>query len=131
MSFSHHLSCRVWACKGATGLGAAQVDLAKVNMDVIKHWIAEKLTEYLGFDEEVTINMMINSLEQDKDAKKLQLQLTEFIGKKKAASMTTELWTLLTDAMKNPSGVPTAFIEAKKQELAQRAAAQVRIAEMK
>ena len=92
-------------------------------MDVIKKWVTEKLTEALGFEEEVTIGMIINQLEsvcmyvcmyvcrrvcrllllqfltrcvwwshrfmyvymyiQDADAKKLQLQVSEFIGKNK------------------------------------------------
>ena len=40
-----------------------KVDLHKVNMDVIKRWITEQLTEFLGFEEEVTIGLVINLLE--------------------------------------------------------------------
>ncbi|EKU20303.1 serine/arginine repetitive matrix protein 1 [Nannochloropsis gaditana CCMP526] len=97
-----------------------KVDLRKVNMDVIKRWITDQLVEFLGFEEEVTIGLVINYLESDTDAKKLQLQCTEFIGKNKASTFVTELWALLVDAQRNPSGIPTAFIEAKKKELAER-----------
>jgi len=39
------------------------VDLRKVNMDVIKRWITDQLIDFLGFEEEVTIGLVINYLE--------------------------------------------------------------------
>lgn len=40
-----------------------QVDLKKVNMDIIKRWITEQLAELVGVEDEVTIMMVINYLE--------------------------------------------------------------------
>ena len=40
-----------------------KVDLRKVNMDVIKRWITDQLIDFLGFEEEVTIGLVINYLE--------------------------------------------------------------------
>ena len=94
-----------------------QIDLKKVNMDVIKKWMYEKVTEYLHIEDEVTSNVLINSLEQHVEAKSLQVMATEFFGKKKASVFVEELWTLLADAQSHPTGVPAAFIEQKKQEM--------------
>jgi len=49
-----------------------------------------------------------------------QLQLATMLGKTKAAKLVTELWTLLVDAQKSERGIPTEFIEKKKQELLER-----------
>lgn len=40
-----------------------QVDLKKVNMDVIKHWVSQQVTELMGVEDEVTYMMVINQLE--------------------------------------------------------------------
>lgn len=94
-----------------------QVDLKKVNMDVIKKWITEQVTDLLQVEDEVTTMIIINSLEQECDPKRLQVMVTEFLGKRKAGVFIEELWTLLTDAQANPAGIPTTFIEKKKQEM--------------
>ena len=50
------------------------------------------------------------------DPKRLQLQLTGFL-EKSAKQFVEDLWKLLIDAQNNPGGIPTAILEAKKNEL--------------
>lgn len=40
-----------------------QVDMTKVNMDVMRPWITRKVTELLGFEDEVLINFIHGLLE--------------------------------------------------------------------
>jgi len=49
------------------------VDLKKVNMDIIKKWISDQVTEAMGCEDEVTINLAINDLETNVDGKRLQV----------------------------------------------------------
>lgn len=44
--------------------GGGQVDITKVKMDVIKPWIAKRVTEFLeGFEDELLINFIYGLLE--------------------------------------------------------------------
>ena len=40
-----------------------QVDMTKVNMDVMRPWIAMRVTQLLGFEDEVLINFIYELLE--------------------------------------------------------------------
>lgn len=103
------------------------VDMSRVNLEVISRWVGERLTEILGFEDEVVIGLVTNLLSQRTDAfsgqvkkldpKALQVQLTGFL-EKQAAPFVAELWTLLVDAQDSPYGIPRVFIERKKQQLA-------------
>lgn len=52
------------------------------------------------------------------DPKKLQLQLTGFLEKSTGTFM-EELWGLLVDAQNSLGGIPSAFLQDKKQEMLQ------------
>lgn len=52
------------------------------------------------------------------DPKKLQLQLTGFLEKSTGMFM-EELWGLLLDAQNSLGGIPSAFLQEKKQEMLQ------------
>lgn len=52
------------------------------------------------------------------DPKKLQLQLTGFLEKSTSMFM-EELWGLLVDAQSSLGGIPSAFLQDKKQEMIQ------------
>lgn len=43
-----------------------KVDINKVNLDTIKPWIASKLHEMLGIDDDVLVEFVFNQLEADK-----------------------------------------------------------------
>uniref|UniRef100_K4A5U9 PWI domain-containing protein n=2 Tax=Setaria italica TaxID=4555 RepID=K4A5U9_SETIT len=105
------------------------VDMSKVKMDVMKPWIAKRVTELLGFEDEVLINFIYGLLEEkEADGKKIQIQLTGFMEKNTVKFM-KELWGLLLSAQQNASGVPQQFLDEKEAEIQQRKAEDDRIAQ--
>ncbi|KAJ7947601.1 Serine/arginine repetitive matrix protein 1 [Quillaja saponaria] len=93
------------------------VDISKVNMEVIKPWITRRVTELIGFEDEVVINFINSLLDAKKmNGKEIQIQITGFMERNTGKFM-KELWTLLLSAQKNASGVPQQFLDAKEEEL--------------
>lgn len=41
-----------------------KIDMAKVNLDTIKPWINQKITDLLGFEDDVVIEFVYNQLEE-------------------------------------------------------------------
>ncbi|KAF9665555.1 hypothetical protein SADUNF_Sadunf16G0135200 [Salix dunnii] len=104
------------------------VDTRKVKMDVIKPWIANRVTELLGFEDEVLINFIYGLLDgKEVNGKEVQISLTGFMEKNTGKFM-KELWTLLLSAGKNESGVPQQFLDAKEEETRKKQAEMDRIA---
>jgi len=68
---------------------------------VIEKWIEDRITEILGFDDEIVINMAIAELQTQREKgvcpKRVQLHLTGFLEKSTPKFM-IELWTLLLEA---------------------------------
>ncbi|EGS19044.1 uncharacterized protein CTHT_0056660 [Thermochaetoides thermophila DSM 1495] len=97
-----------------------KVDMSKVNIQVMKKWIANKVTEILGQEDDVVIELIFNLIEgtRNPDIKALQIQLTGFLDKDTPA-FCKELWKLLLSAQNSPQGVPKELLEAKKLELMQ------------
>ncbi|PLB52663.1 hypothetical protein P170DRAFT_423505 [Aspergillus steynii IBT 23096] len=97
-----------------------KVDMTKVNIEVMKKWIAGKISEILGNEDDVVIELCFNLLEGSRypDVKSLQIQLTGFLDKD-TAKFCKELWSLCLSAQQNPQGVPKELLEAKKLELIQ------------
>ncbi|MCJ1485047.1 hypothetical protein MMC06_005220 [Schaereria dolodes] len=97
-----------------------KVDMQKVNVEVMKKWIAGKISEILGSEDDVVIELCFNLLEGSRfpDIKVLQIQLTGFLDKD-TAKFCKELWSLCLSAQGNPQGVPKELLEAKKLELIQ------------
>ncbi|BFG34073.1 hypothetical protein CerSpe_203470 [Prunus speciosa] len=92
------------------------VDTSKVNMDVMRPWIATRVTDLLGFEDEVLINFIYGLLEgKVVNGKEVQISLTGFMEKNTVKFM-KELWTLLISAQNNASGVPQQFLDDKQEE---------------
>ncbi|PON75609.1 PWI domain containing protein [Parasponia andersonii] len=92
------------------------VDMTKVSMDAIRPWIANRVTELLGFEDEVLINFIYGLLDgKEVNGKQVQISLTGFMEKNTGKFM-KELWSLLLSAQKNASGVPQQFLDAKQEE---------------
>jgi hypothetical protein len=70
-----------------SSLPFSQCYFLKVELNAIKPWISKKITEILGFEDEVVINLAVSELEsQDEKGpcpKKIQLNLTGRILLKK------------------------------------------------
>ncbi|KAL2155111.1 hypothetical protein VTH82DRAFT_3787 [Thermothelomyces myriococcoides] len=97
-----------------------KVDMQKVNIQVMKKWIANRVTELLGNEDDVVIELIFNLIEgaRHPDIKSIQIQLTGFLDKDTPA-FCKELWKLLLSAQASPQGVPKELLEAKKLELMQ------------
>ncbi|TXT09157.1 hypothetical protein VHUM_02631 [Vanrija humicola] len=87
-----------------------KVDLRKVNVSVLKPWIAKRLTELMRFEDDVVVEYVYSMLEdRDKpipDPRKMQVNLVGFMDKYGAAAFVDELWKLLLSAQKTVGGVP-------------------------
>ncbi|KAJ4473133.1 PWI domain-containing protein, partial [Lentinula aciculospora] len=98
----------------------SSVDMRKVNLTVIRPWIAKKVVELVGFEDEVVVEYAMGLLEDKQeptpDPKKMQINLTGFLTKDTPAFMTA-LWKLLLEAQSDMTGVPRTFVEEKKEEL--------------
>ncbi|KAJ0407677.1 hypothetical protein ATCC90586_001859 [Pythium insidiosum] len=102
-----------------------KVDLAKVKREVIDQWITERVTQLLGFEDDIVVSLVINLLQPKGagadarlDPREMQLAVTGFLEKDAPAFM-TELWELLLSAQAHPTGIPPQILEKKKAEMAQ------------
>ncbi|KAI7832054.1 PWI domain-containing protein [Kickxella alabastrina] len=95
-----------------------RVDSTKVNMEVIKPWISNKIFELLGLEDEVLFEYIVNMLQESTtpDPKVMQVNLTGFLESKTQDFMQS-LWEVLVEAQKSPGGIPESFIKTKVEEL--------------
>uniref|UniRef100_A0A671WFR8 Serine/arginine repetitive matrix protein 1 n=1 Tax=Sparus aurata TaxID=8175 RepID=A0A671WFR8_SPAAU len=109
-----------------------KVDMTKVNLEVIKPWITQRVTEILGFEDDVVIEFIFNQLEEKHpDSKMMQINLTGFLNGRNAREFMKDLWPLLLSAQDNIAGIPSAFLEQKKEEIKQRQIEQEKLASLK
>ena len=57
---------------------------------------------------------------QSPDPRFMQINITGFLQSKNAREFMKELWTLLVSAQENIGGIPSPFMEKKKEEIKQR-----------
>ncbi|KAF1959222.1 PWI domain-containing protein [Byssothecium circinans] len=107
-----------------------KVDIHKVNIDLMKKWIAGKITTILGDEDDVVVETCYNMIEQDQfpKIKEIQIALTGFLNKD-TAPFCKELWNLMISAQNSPVGVPKELLEAKKLELQKEQAAKAAAAD--
>ncbi|KAJ9641526.1 hypothetical protein H2201_004004 [Coniosporium apollinis] len=96
-----------------------KVDIRKINVEVMKKWIAGKISEILPGDDVIT-EICFNLLVEDNfsNIKSIQIQLTGLLEKDTAA-FCKGLWNLCLSAQSNLQDVPKELLEAKKLELIQ------------
>lgn len=110
---------------------AQAVDVGRCNLDVIRPWVARRLTELLGIDDDVVIELVLSMLEDGGDGggsssrlrgkldpRYMQWSLHGFLGDAKAMTFMRELWALLLSAQAAPGGIPPSFVDDKKAQLA-------------
>ncbi|KAL7753666.1 hypothetical protein RI367_000597 [Sorochytrium milnesiophthora] len=96
-----------------------KVNMEKVNADVMHAWIANRLLELLGFEDEIVVEMVYEHLrEKSPDPKLLHIHLSGFL-QDKTTEFTSELWSLLISAQESLAGIPQRFIDEKKAEIRQ------------
>lgn len=97
-----------------------KVDMGKVNLEVMRPWVAERVEALLGFEDDVVVEYVNGMLEDPEnrqpDPRKMQLSLTGFLEKATPTFM-AELWNLLLSAQKSIGGIPQEFVDKKKEEM--------------
>ena len=95
-----------------------RVDMSKVNVSVMRPWIATRVEQMMGFEDDILAELIMSLLESDShpDPRRMQITLTGFL-EKRAAPFMNELWRLLLSAQASVGGVPRAFVEQKKREM--------------
>ncbi|KAI9247182.1 PWI domain-containing protein, partial [Phascolomyces articulosus] len=94
-----------------------KIDMKKIKLDVIKPWMTARITELLGFEDEVVIDFAFGLLEEkNPDPKMMQINLTGFL-EKNTQPFILDLWRLLISAQQSKSGIPQKFLDEKKQEI--------------
>ena len=95
------------------------MDAKKINIPVIEKWVVLKMQEILGFDDDVIVGMVMNTLQDSGKPivrNEMHLNLTGFLDKNTSVFM-KELWELLISAQEEPTGIPRKFLDAKAKEL--------------
>ena len=95
--------------------------MSKVNLNTIKPWITTRVNQLLGIDDDVVVEFVFNLLEntQFPDPKDMQMNLTGFLNGKNTRIFMQELWDLLASAQENIGGIPSIFLEQKKEVIRQ------------
>ena len=97
------------------------VDFKKVKLESLRPWIAKRVTEVLGLEDEVVENLVHNLLEEEEvNPKLVQIQLTPFLAQETPEFM-VQLWGHLLSAQENGTGVPQAFLDEQAEERRRRA----------
>lgn len=100
-----------------------KVNLKLVNWEIMKVWIAQRITELLGIEDDVLIGYVFEQLDpsvhQTVDPRQLQIALTGFL-EKNTSLFCKELWVMLHSAAGNASGIPQPILDAKAEEVRQR-----------
>jgi len=95
-----------------------KVDLAKINLEVLKPWITCKLNDILGIEDDVVIEYVFTQLEEKKlNPKVMQINLTGFLNARRSREFMGELWNLFIEAQESPDGIPKSIVEKKMEEL--------------
>jgi serine/arginine repetitive matrix protein 1 len=112
-----------------------ELSLSKINVPVFHHYIDQRITKILGFEDEIVASTAKNlffpnfdgavtnpSQQQQStvtvDPRIVQLDLSGFLGED-APAFCEEIWDMIVDAHSRPHGIPQKLIEAKKQEMAE------------
>jgi len=93
-----------------------KVDIKKVNLPVIKPWVAEKIVDLLGFEDDILVDFVFGMLEKDQfpSPKTMQINITGFL-EKDAPDFVHSLWKMLLSAQNNVGGIPTEILQQKKR----------------
>ncbi|TDH70033.1 hypothetical protein CCR75_000894 [Bremia lactucae] len=67
-----------------------RVDMRKVQREVINQWVTERITQLLGFEDDIVVSMAINLLEPKVDEKLDPKQLQYWTQKEKKSSAKTD-----------------------------------------
>ncbi|ODQ65994.1 PWI domain-containing protein [Nadsonia fulvescens var. elongata DSM 6958] len=92
------------------------VDMEKVNWEVMRNWMINKLDHYLP-DDDIVAEFALELFQvQNPNIKLIQLQLKGFL-EDDAGSFCSQVWDLLLSAQIDSHGIPEQLLEEKKQQI--------------
>ncbi|KAI6182419.1 Serine arginine repetitive matrix protein [Aphelenchoides bicaudatus] len=95
-----------------------KIDVKRVNIEVIKPWIAAKINALLGMEDDVVTEYVFTQLEEKNlNPKVMQINLTGFLNARRSREFMGELWNILCEAQNSPDGIPVSMINKKMEEL--------------
>ncbi|KAF4668670.1 ATP-dependent RNA helicase ddx55, partial [Perkinsus olseni] len=97
------------------------VDLNRINVDVLRPWVTDRITDIIGTEDEIVIDYALEQItatpdHTEVDPREMQLSLTGFL-QRGAAPFCEELWEMLLSAQDSPAGVPAQLVDRKKREM--------------
>jgi serine/arginine repetitive matrix protein 1 len=112
---------------------SSPVDISKVNRAVLAQWIETRVTEILGFEDEIVYSTIVNvflptvasdssAAQPEVDPRRAQVDVAGFLGDEEASMFVRDLWSMMLDAQDSGVGIPRKLLEEKKKELAAQAA---------
>lgn len=100
------------------------VDMDRVHLKVIRPWIAQKIHDLLGYEDDIVtlycVQLLEKSAEGDDESicpKKMATSLQGFLAGGKALKYVSDLWSLLLQAQSSASGIPRELVESKMEEV--------------
>lgn len=104
-----------------------KVNFSKINLEVLKPWLnqtnvraADKVTEILGFEDEICLEFLFSLFEDEvcvlltqPDPKQIFIKMSGFLAESTFKFM-KQLWELLLSAQDSPYGIPPSFIKEVK-----------------
>lgn len=103
---------------GKASILEQEVDTLKINMKIMKGWIAETFLSMLPEDDiapELIYEMIVS--EDSPDSSSILEQMKHFVGEKEAKNFCIELWLLLISAQSDADGIPSLLVEKRKKDL--------------
>lgn len=98
-----------------------KVDISKVNLESLKDWMDQRITELMQMEDELVTNLAVSYLEEKQEdnkaicPKRITVNLTGFMGDNAVIFM-EELWKILLEAQDSKFGIPSLVIDLKKEE---------------
>lgn len=93
-----------------------EVDSSKVNLEVIKYWIEEKLSQQLpGDDIAAGFIYELVAGEEHPDILAIENQMDDFLGKQESRVFCKTLWKHLLSAQEDKDGIPEELIEQRRR----------------
>lgn len=106
------------------------VDIAKVNIDVVKPWITTQLEKILP-DDDVAVGFILELVfgteYGNPSVTSIAEQLQDFVGKEESDLFCLNMWQLLLDAQESDNGIPKQLVRERAQKLEKQADAKARM----
>lgn len=105
---------------------SSPVDISKVNRAVLAQWIETRVTEILGFEDEIVYSTIVNvflptvasdssAAQPEVDPRRAQVDVAGFLGDEEASMFVRDLWSMMLDAQDSGVGIPRKLLEEKKK----------------